>query len=443
MSHSSRSRNDRPAKPYPDFPLFPHATRRWAKKIKGKFVFFGPWNDPHGALERYLAQRDFLMSSAPSTARVSLVRTRSIDAPTDNMVEAEPELDHSGTAAKTNVLTESPRGSAARRAPTSVQIVLAENEVTVRDLVNHFLTAKQRRVDTNEMGLRAFSEYHATGGRLVRLLKKDRAVMALTPDDFGNLRAALAVGRGPVALGNEIRRVRSIFKHGFESGLLERPMRFGPDFSKPSRRSVRLARWASRGGRGGVKMFQPAEIKTLMEAAGVQMRAMILLGLNCGMGNTDVSELPRSAIDSKAGMIDFPRPKTGIERRAVLWPETVAALRHVFALRPKPRVAEDADQVFLTKYGHRWVRVQEPGARSQGKRTAVVTDSVALECGKLLRSVGLNGITGISRGTVGDVAGTARRSHKGGRCGRRHGRRHGATWGKRASVWVAGAKEAD
>lgn len=52
----------RPSKPYPDFPLFPHATRRWAKKIHGRFVFFGPWEDPYGALERYLAQRDELMA---------------------------------------------------------------------------------------------------------------------------------------------------------------------------------------------------------------------------------------------------------------------------------------------------------------------------------------------------------------------------------------------
>jgi hypothetical protein len=50
----------KPAKPYPEFPLYPHPLGYWAKKIRGRMHYFGRWEDPDGALAKYNAEKDDL-----------------------------------------------------------------------------------------------------------------------------------------------------------------------------------------------------------------------------------------------------------------------------------------------------------------------------------------------------------------------------------------------
>jgi integrase len=290
----------KPPKPYPDFPLFPHANGQWAKKVKGKFAFFGPWRDPEGALQRYLDQKDEL---------------------------------HAG------------------RVPRSVQ----QDALTLRVLVNHFLTAKKRKVDAGELKLMSFNSLYRTSRTLIELLGPERRIDDISPDDFGRLRAKFADGHGPVYTGDQVQRTRAVFKYGHEAGLLSAPMRFGPEFIKPSRKNVRLAKRDA-----PKRLFTPAEIHGLLKHASVPMKAMILLGINCGMGNTDVAELRMGAIDLKKGVIAYPRPKTGVDRRAPLWKETVAALKAAIAARPEPASKDHEGLLFITRWGNPWIQVGPP-----------------------------------------------------------------------------------
>jgi hypothetical protein len=41
-------------------PLYAHAAGVWAKKVKQRLHYFGPWADPQAALEKYLAIKDDL-----------------------------------------------------------------------------------------------------------------------------------------------------------------------------------------------------------------------------------------------------------------------------------------------------------------------------------------------------------------------------------------------
>lgn len=303
-------------KPYADFPLRRHATGQWCKKIRQKLHYFGA--DPDAALRKYLEQRDDLQAG----------RT--------------PRVQGEG--------------------------------LTVRELCNRFLTQKKTMVDSGKLSPRTFGDYYATGERLCETFGKSRLVSDLATDDFERLRAGFAKTRGLVGVANAVRNVRIVFKYAYDAGLIQQPVRFGPGFKTPSKSKLRKERQAK-----PIRMFDAAEVRSLIDTAEQPLKAMVLLAVNCGFGQSDIANLPKTAIDLSAGWVDYPRPKTAIARRCPLWPETIKAVGEAIAKRPAAKLPEDDGMAFLTKYGQRWVRI--------GPKSPI--DSVGLQFGKLVKELKL------------------------------------------------------
>ena len=51
----------KPAKPRKDFPLYPHLSGQWSKKIRGKMLCFGVWEDPIAAEQKWDREKYVLL----------------------------------------------------------------------------------------------------------------------------------------------------------------------------------------------------------------------------------------------------------------------------------------------------------------------------------------------------------------------------------------------
>jgi integrase len=146
-----------------------------------------------------------------------------------------------------------------------------------------------------------------------------------------------------------IGKVRSIFKYANDAALIDKPVRFGPEFKRPGKDVMRRDR-ASK----PKKEFAAAEVRALIDAASQPLRAMILLAINCALGNADCGKLKFRNVDMLNGWLNYPRPKTGIERRCKLWRETIDAIQAAIDERLEDRDDATRDFVFLTKYKQPW-----------------------------------------------------------------------------------------
>ena len=316
MPKSSRAvRVNKPSKPRPDFPLFPHRNGWWAKKVRGQLRYFGKVvDDPDGerALNQWLDEKD----------------------------------DH-----------------LAGRTPRS-----RSGALTVTDLCDRFLVYKDALLQSGELAQRTFDGYKIVTDLLVSTFGNHVAA-EMCPDDFQTIRAKMAKKWGPVRLWNQIQVVRSVFKYGHDTELLDKPARFGL-FKKPSAKVLRAVRKAK-----GPRMFTAEQIRKVLKHTTPNMTAMTLLAINGGLGNTDLALLPASIVDVKSGWLDYARSKTAMDRRIPLWPETTAALAVVLKQRP-----QDQPLMFIGKRGVDYI------GKNKGYR-------VHAEFSKALREAGIEGRT--------------------------------------------------
>jgi integrase len=362
---TTRRFTDKPNKPDPEFPLFPHATRRWAKKINGRMHYFGSWDDPKGALQNYQNFVDGKTKPKPKPKTKALTTKPSKPHPDfplfphdtkrwakkiRSMMHYFGSWDDPDGALKSYL--EHKDALHAGRKPKEVS-----TGVTVKDMCNAFLNHKKALQDAGELSPRTWRNCEEATIVLVSRLGKSWLIVDLGQDDFADLRKWMAKKWGPVRLGDFIQRIRCVFKHAYDSELLAAPIRYGPGLARPTKKTIRLSR-----AKRGLKMFEAEEIRAMVEGKNIAtedgerrvkpttaLKAMILLGINCGYGNSDCGTLPLSALDLERGWINYHRPKTGITRRNSLWPETVEALRVVLAQRKEPKDAAHADLVFITK----------------------------------------------------------------------------------------------
>ena len=82
-------------------------------------------------------------------------------------------------------------------------------------------------VQTNEKP-QTFRDYYAHCARIVSAFGRERLVADLTAADFDGLRKSVAKTCGPVGVSNVVQGIRSVFKFGFEAGLIDKPTRFSP-----------------------------------------------------------------------------------------------------------------------------------------------------------------------------------------------------------------------
>jgi integrase len=222
--------------------------------------------------------------------------------------------------------------------------------VTLGQALYQFLGFKKRRASLSELSERSYQEYDAVCERIRDSIGKHRLLSDIQESDLEQLREDLKKGkRGPLGVtshkGN-LNRARIVFRYINEK-VAEKTIHYRTALCSPPQKQLRAIRNKRK------RRFERSEIKAMLDNAPRQLKAMILLAINCGFGNRDCASLPIDALNLDDGWHEYARPKTEVERRAVV-AETVAVIRDVLAKRRKD-LPEEVAGLVVTRYRQPWL----------------------------------------------------------------------------------------
>jgi len=196
-----------------------------------------------------------------------------------------------------------------------------------------------------KLARRTYDDNVLVVGKFVEIAGPSKPADAVGPAAFSAYARQRLAGKAPNTVRREVQYLEAFANWAApgsrKAGLLLRPWQYGQDFAKPSADEI------SASAADSDKAYSPAQLRGAFLAVkgSPLLRAVGYVALCAAMQPKDLGLLPEAVLDLDAGLIRFPRGKTGVGRLCALNRAAVLAVRAY--LKVRPAASEDAAEPLL------------------------------------------------------------------------------------------------
>lgn len=239
--------------------------------------------------------------------------------------------------------------------------LITTSATTIKDLAEMFLSHMWQRHQTGmprRLARRTYDDYANVLARFLSVVGPAR-LAAHVDSSWFTLFARSIARRAATSRRRDVIYIEAFFNWAGpgrrSQNFYSTPVQFGPDFKKPDESKLRLelaeqsTHYTPEVYRAAIRAVSPSPL----------LYAVGLLTFNAAFLPIDVATVPISAIDLDSGLHSFPRGKTSIPRKAVLMPETIAAIRRYLEIRPKAQSVDEP--LFVSDNGRPFLQRKQIG----------------------------------------------------------------------------------